>query len=149
MMAHEIVDVIEAELKKKNIKKKDFYDACDVSAAMMSNWRHDKNFPLMDTLQKISTYLRTNLLLTESTKSDRQFKSLELIPVTLNLFGGTEPPATDTGDGLAKRIFNLDPDLVRLLADFVELAQGKPEAAKRFLSFAVQEIQSSSQGSSQ
>lgn len=33
-MAHEIVDVIEDALKKKNIKKKDFYDACDVSAAM-------------------------------------------------------------------------------------------------------------------
>lgn len=64
MLASEIVAVIEAELAKKHIKKQTFYDTCGVSAAMMSNWRHNKNYPLLDTLRKINDFLGTSFVLT-------------------------------------------------------------------------------------
>lgn len=67
MLASEIVVVIEANLKEKGIKKQDFYNACGISAAMMSNWRHDKNFPLLDTLAKINSFLGTNFILRSET----------------------------------------------------------------------------------
>ena len=65
-------------------------------------------------------------------------------PMIFDLYGAEEKP-TAQGDGLKDRLSKLDPDLLKLLADFVALAQANPDTAKRHLSFAVQELQSSQQ----
>ena len=53
-----------------------------------------------------------------------------------------EKPATDAGDGWKDAVRALPPDLLGLLSDFVQLAKEDPETAKRYLAFAVQELQS-------
>ena len=66
MTGPEIVAVIEQTLYAKGISKGEFYRACDVTAAMMSNWRRGKNLPLMDTMARINRYLGTDLILTQT-----------------------------------------------------------------------------------
>lgn len=53
-----------------------------------------------------------------------------------------EKPATDAGDGWKDAVRALPPDLLGLLSDFVQLAKEDPETARRYLAFAVQELQS-------
>lgn len=62
------------------------------------------------------------------------------------LLADNEKPATADGDGIKERLSKLDPDLLQLFSDFLVLAQENPETAKRHLSFAVQELQSSLKG---
>lgn len=64
MLASEIVKEIERILKDKGIKKQQFYEDCGISAAMMSNWRADKNYPFVATLARINEYLGSDLSLT-------------------------------------------------------------------------------------
>ena len=64
MTGPEIVYVIERTLAERGISKGEFYAACNVTAAMMSNWRRGKNLPLMDTMARINRFLGTDLILT-------------------------------------------------------------------------------------
>lgn len=76
MTSRELVEIIEAELKRKGISKGDFYKACGISSGHMSNWRRELNYPQTPTLVRISEYLGINLLGAK-----------------------TETPATGEGDG--------------------------------------------------
>lgn len=60
MLPHEIADYIENILIERGISKGDLYSACDgMSAAVMSNWRKDKNWPSMQTLLSVNEFLGT------------------------------------------------------------------------------------------
>lgn len=61
MEPQEMVKRIEATLKEKRITKGEFYAACGVSAAMMSNWRRGLNYPAVDTIKTIESYLDVDL----------------------------------------------------------------------------------------
>lgn len=76
MTSRELVEIIEAELKRKRISKGDFYKACGITSGHMSNWRRGLNYPQTPTLVRISDYLGTNLM-----------------------GARTNNPATDNGDG--------------------------------------------------
>lgn len=76
MTSRELVEIIEAELKRKGISKGDFYNACGISSGHMSNWRRGLNYPQTPTLVRISDYLGINLMGAK-----------------------TENPATSEGDG--------------------------------------------------
>lgn len=56
-----------------------------------------------------------------------------------------EKTAPEIGDGLEQKLSRLSPALLGQLDRFLELAQADPETAERFLSFAVQELESSRQ----
>lgn len=45
MSSQEIVKIIEAELKRKNISKAQFYNDVGIKAGHMSNWRKGSNYP--------------------------------------------------------------------------------------------------------
>lgn len=60
MSGAEIVSVIESKLAEKKISKGDFYKACRITAPQMSNWRRNKNYPLLDTLTRINNFLGTD-----------------------------------------------------------------------------------------
>ena len=60
MSGAEIVSVIESKLAEKKISKGDFYKACRITAPQMSNWRRNKNYPLLDTLMRINNFLGTD-----------------------------------------------------------------------------------------
>lgn len=62
MTSRELVEIIEAELKRKGISKGDFYKACGITSGHMSNWRRGLNYPQTPTLVRISDYLGTNLM---------------------------------------------------------------------------------------
>lgn len=62
MTSRELVEIIEAELKKQKISKGDFYKACGISSGHMSNWRRELNYPQTPTLIRISEYLGINLM---------------------------------------------------------------------------------------
>lgn len=53
-----------------------------------------------------------------------------------------EPTVLSTGE-LDKKLRMLSPELLKKLIQFIELAEANPESAERFLSFAVQELESS------
>lgn len=75
MSSQEIVKIIEAELKRKNISKAQFYNDVGIKAGHMSNWRKGSNYPSVKMMIKISEYLG------------------------LDLLAQTENPATGEGDG--------------------------------------------------
>lgn len=62
MTSRELVEIIEAELKRKGTSKGDFYKACGISSGHMSNWRRELNYPQTPTLIRISDYLGINLM---------------------------------------------------------------------------------------
>lgn len=53
-----------------------------------------------------------------------------------------EPTVLSTGE-LGEKLRKLSPEFLRILIRFIELAEANPESAERFLSFAVQELESS------
>lgn len=57
MDGREIVKIIESELLLKDISKQEFYDACDLNSATMSNWRSNKFAPSQSKLNAIEKYL--------------------------------------------------------------------------------------------
>ena len=69
MLPSEIVDLIETILKQRGISKTEFYSACNVSAAVFSNWRINKNYPSINTLFAINAYLGTNFGITQIEKT--------------------------------------------------------------------------------
>lgn len=61
------------------------------------------------------------------------------------LLAEKKKPAPTDGDGLEMKLSSLSPGLLEKLDRFLELAKADPETAERFLSFAVQELESSRQ----
>ena len=59
MLPSEIVEYIENILKQKGISKTTFFSSCNLSAAVMSNWRKNKNYPSMQNLLAINEFLGT------------------------------------------------------------------------------------------
>lgn len=57
MDGKEIVKIIEGELFLKDISKGEFYDACGINSATMSNWRNNVYTPSPAKLQVIEEYL--------------------------------------------------------------------------------------------
>lgn len=51
-----------------------------------------------------------------------------------------EKPAADS-DGLSEKMLSLSADMMKLFVRFLALAEANPESAKRFLEFAVQELE--------
>lgn len=66
MSSLEIAERIEAELKRKGIKKSDFYEKCGVSRASFSQWRHDLHYPTKETLDRINDFLGLTFSVTET-----------------------------------------------------------------------------------
>ena len=52
---------------------------------------------------------------------------------------------SDESNGIMQKLSKLTPDMFNLFTQFLALAADNPESAKRFLSFAVQELESSKQ----
>lgn len=57
MNGKEIVRKIESTLFEKGITKKEFYEACGMNSATMSNWRNGVFSPSRSKLQVIEDYL--------------------------------------------------------------------------------------------
>lgn len=57
MDGNEIVKIIEGELLLKDISKQEFYEACDMNSATLSNWRNNKFAPSQSKLNTIEKYL--------------------------------------------------------------------------------------------
>lgn len=70
MESQEMVKRIEGALKAKRITKGEFYKACGVTAAAMSNWRRGLNYPAIDTIKTIEEYLGIDLWAKENPASD-------------------------------------------------------------------------------
>lgn len=66
MSSLEIAERIEAELKRKGIKKSDFYEKCGVSRASFSQWRHDLHYPTKEALDRINDFLGLSFSVTEA-----------------------------------------------------------------------------------
>lgn len=66
MSSLEIAERIEAELKRKGIKKSDFYDKCGVSRASFSQWRHGLHYPAKEALDRINDFLGLTFSVTET-----------------------------------------------------------------------------------
>lgn len=60
MSPSEIVLYIENQLELQNKTKAQFYAATEVSAAMFSNWRKEKNRPSLDALDRVNDFLGTS-----------------------------------------------------------------------------------------
>ena len=96
--------------------------SCDLSNGAISKW--NTSIPRADALLRVARYFGVDpwYLLTGASKTGK--------------------PATDAGDGWKDAVRALPPDLLGLLSDFVLLAKEDPETARRYLAFAVQELQS-------
>jgi transcriptional regulator with XRE-family HTH domain len=57
MSGKEVVKIIENELFLKDISKKEFYEACGLNSATLSNWRNGVFSPSPAKLQIIEQYL--------------------------------------------------------------------------------------------
>ena len=57
MTAKEMVNRIETRLRERRITKGEFFQACNVTAASMSNWRRGRNYPSIETIKAIEAYL--------------------------------------------------------------------------------------------
>ena len=57
MNGKEVVKIIENELFLKDISKKEFYEACGLNSATLSNWRNGVFSPSAAKLQIIEQYL--------------------------------------------------------------------------------------------
>lgn len=57
MTSAEIAKRIEEELKRRGIKKSEFYEKCGVSRASFSQWRHNLHYPTREALAKINEFL--------------------------------------------------------------------------------------------
>ena len=90
-----IVARINSILAEKGIKKKDFFDFCDITSATYSQWNTGKTTPRTKNLEVIAKYLGVNI---------------EYLQTGL---GEKEKPIGENTDGL-------DKDLVRLLKNLDE-----------------------------
>ena len=66
MTAKEMVDRIESRLKERRITKGEFFERCGVTAASMSNWRHNRNYPSMETMISIEEFLGADIFAKEN-----------------------------------------------------------------------------------
>lgn len=145
MTGPEIVLAIERVLLMRGISKGDFYAACDVTSAMMSNWRKGKNLPLMSTMARINDYLGTDLVMTPGSESSglRLPSAPEPPPRQPGLvLGGTKKPASPQADGIIDKLIALDPEMRELFVRILAAAKEDPERVKRYLAFLVQELES-------
>lgn len=121
MTSRELVEIIEAELKRQHISKGDFYQACGISSGHMSNWRRELNYPQTPTLIRISEYLSIDLLGAKTKK-----------PAAENGSGGDIVGAEDEVVAKKERIIrmldNVDPsDYDRAIA-ILELLQPRQDS---------------------
>ena len=77
MDGKEIVKAIENELFLKDISKAEFYEACGMNSATLSNWRNGIFKPSPAKLQVIEKYL--NISFSDVEKSDENDDLLELL----------------------------------------------------------------------
>lgn len=97
--------------------------ALNIGNGVIARWENGKKYPPIDKIKAVADHLK--------------------VPVS-RLTGETENPPP-VGDGLVDKISALaqSPVLLEELNRFLELAAEDPETARRFLAFAVQELQSS------
>lgn len=69
MNSLELVKAIEAELKKKKIKKSEFYEKTGISSATFSQWRNEIYAPSSANLKKIEEYLGIKFTIEQKEKS--------------------------------------------------------------------------------
>ena len=80
MDGNEIVKIIENELFLKDISKTEFYEACGMNSATMSNWRAGKFKPSTAKIVIIEKYLGINFEDYEKSEKDDP-ESAELLEV--------------------------------------------------------------------
>ena len=131
MKSSEIVEQIEKVLKEKGIKKGEFYSACGLSAAVMSNWRKNKNYPLLTKIEEINDYLGTSFSFSiQDTKDSekplfydqlREGKTKEALRV---MHGQIENPALLIEDRvnqeLIEKLIQLSPEELAKVDAFVQ-----------------------------
>jgi transcriptional regulator with XRE-family HTH domain len=95
----------EAILKERKIKKGDFYAACSITDAAVSQWRKNKNHPAMKTINRIAEYLNVSVysLIGEDTKK-------EPVPISEN----------ELDLRLVELLTSLTPDEMRQVDAFVQ-----------------------------
>ena len=73
----------EAILRERKIKKGDFYAACSITDAAVSQWRKNKNHPAMKTINRIAEYLDVPVysLIGEETKKEPATLASDKLPV--------------------------------------------------------------------
>ena len=96
MSSQEIVKIIEAELKRKNISKAQFYNDVGIKAGHMSNWRKGSNYPSVKMMIKISEYLGLDLLAQtenpDTGEGDGDKNNVDMLRTEVNeLFDSLEP----------------------------------------------------------
>lgn len=91
----------------------------DLSATAVTKWSRGA-VPRQATIRKISAYFD--------------------VPADYLLLEEKEKPAANS-DGLKEKMLSLSPDMLKLFVRFLALAEANPESAKRFLAFAVQELE--------
>jgi len=154
MNGSEIVAAIERELNAQGISKGEFYTACNVSSAMMSNWRKGKNLPLMNTMARINDFLGTDLVMTtgkltlpETRNQTQSTSGLRLKPYPQVekkqglIIGGNKKTASPSADGVIDKLIALDPEMRELFVRILAAAKEDPERVKRYLAFLVQELE--------
>lgn len=146
MSGPEIVSAIERELSDQGISKGEFYAACNVTSAMMSNWRKGKNLPLMATMSRINDYLGTDLVLTPGKPAPLH---VGLAPIQQDQLsqsglrvGGNKKSASPSADGVIDKLIALNPEMRELFVRLLAAAREDPERVKRYLEFLVQELES-------
>lgn len=77
----------EAILRERKIKKGDFYAACSITDAAVSQWRKNKNNPAMTTIKRIADFLDVPVyvLMGEETKKEPATNGDELDETTKEL----------------------------------------------------------------
>jgi len=103
---------------------------------MIENMGRDKIARLAEVFGVSPTYL-----INEDEQLDRKHIKN---PLGYQFFASKEPTVLSTGE-LDEKVRSLSPEFLSKLVHFVELAEGNPDSAERFLSFAVQELESSKQ----
>ena len=87
-----IINRYESILAERNIKKGDFYKACGISGAAVSQWRTGKTKPSYDTLEKIASELGVsyNYLTTGEKNPFYAGDSIDINKVTTALIKASE-----------------------------------------------------------
>ena len=103
---------------------------------MIENMGRDKIEKLADVFGVSPNYL---------IKEDEELSTKQIRnPLGYQFFAAPkEKEPTDLSSGeLNKRVRKLSPEFLTMLTRFLDLAEDNPESAERFLSFAVQELES-------
>ena len=118
----EMKNLIKNRREELGLTQKDVADYVGVSEATISRWESGeiKNFR-RDKIRSLAQILK-------------------LRPSAI--VGEIEEDTLPEESNLSLKISNLSPELLGKLVRFLELAEANPDSAERFLSFAVQELES-------